>query len=99
MQVPISLKSHPKLRRCLEQSRQTQCSIGRDAALAEHDLVQTVQRDPEATRGFDLADAHRFKEFFKEHFAWWNRGSQPVRIPSDNLRRGLRRHVPAPIEM
>jgi hypothetical protein len=53
MQIPIRVKSHPKLRRRLQQARQTQSRIDRDAALAEYDLVQTVQRDPKSTRGLD----------------------------------------------
>ena len=47
MQIPIGLEPHPELRRHLEQACQPQRGVGSDAALAEHDLVQSVERNPE----------------------------------------------------
>jgi len=50
MQIPVGLEPHPEMRRHLEQARQAQGGVGSDAALAEHDLVQSVERNAEATR-------------------------------------------------
>lgn len=96
MQIPISLQSHPELWRGLEQPRETKSGIGADAALPENDLVQSVQRDPELPGSVGLAETLRFQELLEKDLAGRDRRSQPVRIPSDNLRRGLRRHVVAP---
>src|SRR5262245_28240260 len=57
-QVPIGLKPHPELRRCLQQTTETQRRVRADAPLSEHNLVQTVQRDPKPPRRFHLTDAH-----------------------------------------
>ena len=54
MEIPISLQTHPELRRRLQQTRETQRRVCRDAALAEHNLIQTVQRNAKAMRGLDL---------------------------------------------
>src|SRR4051812_24980828 len=69
MQLPISLQTHPELRRCLEQARQTQSRIGADGALSQHDLVQPVQRNSETLRSVDLSDAKGFQELLEQHLA------------------------------
>ena len=61
MQVPISLQPNPELRRHLEQAGDPEGRVRRDGALAQNNLVQTVKRDPESARGFDLADALGFR--------------------------------------
>src|SRR5437773_2594098 len=47
MKVPIRLESHPKLRRSLEKSRETERGISRDATLPENDFIEAIQRDPQ----------------------------------------------------
>src|SRR5438270_4107723 len=69
VQVPICLQPHPELRRGIEQTRQPESGIGADAALAEDDLVQAVQRNTEAARSVSLADAERLQEFFEQDLA------------------------------
>ena len=51
VQIPIGLQPHPELRRRFEQARQPQRRIRGDPTLAEHDFVQSVERDAEAFRG------------------------------------------------
>jgi hypothetical protein len=43
VQIPISLQSHPQLRRGLEQAPQSKRSIGGDSTLAQDYLIQAVE--------------------------------------------------------
>jgi hypothetical protein len=65
MEIPISLQSHPELRRRFQQPRETQGGIGGDGALAQDDLVQTVERDAESASGVNLADAERLQKLLQ----------------------------------
>ena len=47
----VCLEPHPELWRRLQESREPQRRIRRDPTLAQHDLIQSVQRDLELTRG------------------------------------------------
>jgi len=96
MQIPVRLEAHPKLRRCLQQLRESQCRVGSDAALADDDLVEAIERNPKSACGIHLAELHRLQELLEQDLTSRDRRSQPLRIPSDSLRRGLRRHVPVP---
>src|SRR5438067_1690991 len=79
VQVPVCLQAHPELRRGIEQPREPERGIGADAALAEDDLVQAVQRNTEAARSVSLADAERLQELFEQDLARWNGRSEPAR--------------------
>src|ERR1700686_5612178 len=48
LQVPVGLQMHPHLRRCLQETRQPERRVGGDAALAEDDLIEPIERDTEA---------------------------------------------------
>ena len=69
MQVPVSLKAHPELWRRFEQASEAERCIRRDAALAQHDLVQPIQRDVELTRGLHLTQLERLQELLEQDFA------------------------------
>jgi len=96
MKIPIRLQPQPQLRRGLQEAAKSERSIRGDAPFPEDDLVETVQRDVESTRRFDLTDPERLQILLEQHLAGGNRRTQPVRIPSDSLRPRLRRHVRFP---
>ena len=49
MQIPICLQPHPELRDVFSSCATSQRRIRCNAALSKHDLVQTIQRDTEAS--------------------------------------------------
>ena len=98
MQIPIGLQSHPQLRRRLQQPCEPKRGVRCDATLSENNLVQTVERDAEPLRRFELTEAERLQILFQQDLPWRNRRTQPSRISSDSLRRGRRTHVRSPTE-
>ncbi len=98
MQTPISLQSHPQLRRGLEEAPQSKRGIGGDSAFAEDNLVQAVERDAKAAGSLDLSEAERLEIFLQQNLAGRNRRTQPSLLSSDSLRRRLRRNYRSPIE-
>jgi hypothetical protein len=65
------------LRRRLEKTREPQRRIRGDTALAQDDLVQTVERNAQASSGFDLPDAERLQVLLEEEFTRRDRRPQP----------------------
>jgi hypothetical protein len=59
MQVPVGLEAHPELRRCLEEAREPERRIPRNAALAEYDFVHPIERDVESASVIDLTIMRR----------------------------------------
>ena len=98
MKVPVGLETHPELWRCLQEAREPERGISRDATLAQHDLVHPVERDLEPACGLHLAQLERLQKLLEQDFAWGDRRPEPVRIPSDSLRPQLRRYARSPIE-
>ena len=62
MHVLVGLKPHPELWRGFQQAAKSDRGIRSDAALAQHDLVQAVERDLEPTGGLDLAQSERLQK-------------------------------------
>ena len=60
MQIPIGLKPHPELWRRLQQARKSKRRVRCDAALAEYDFVQPIQRHAESAGRFELRQARGF---------------------------------------
>ena len=77
MQIPIGLKPHPELRRRLQESRQPQRRICRNAALTEDDFVEPVERDPKPVSGLDLAGLLQGEEGL---FLCQNRGQDYIAV-------------------
>lgn len=94
---PSPFAPHPELWQRLEEPREPERGIDCNSVLSEHDLVQAFEGDSKLTSRLDLTEAQRFQELLDQDLAWRNRRPQPARV-SNNLRRGLRRHVPAPTE-
>jgi len=59
MKIPVRLETHPELRRRPEEASQPQSRVGRNGPLAEDDLVESIERNPEALRGLRLPQAER----------------------------------------
>src|SRR5262245_11817956 len=96
VQIPIGLQPHPQLRRRLQQPCQPKRGVRGNATFAEHNFVQSVERVAQPLRRLELTDAKWLQILLQQDLARWNRRPQPVGIPSDSLRRGLRTHVPSP---
>jgi hypothetical protein len=62
-----------------EHPRESQGGVRRDAALAEHNLVHTVERDSQTLGGLDLAQAERLQESSEQDLAGFDRRTEPVR--------------------
>ena len=73
VQIPVGLQPHPELRRRLQESRQPQRRIGRDAALPEDDFVQPVERDAQPLGGLDLPQPERLQVLLQQDLSWRNR--------------------------
>jgi hypothetical protein len=69
MQIPVSLKSHPQLRRCFQQSREAKRCVRSDAPLTEDNLVQPVERDAEPLGGLELTQTDRLQVLLEENLA------------------------------
>lgn len=65
-QIIVRLRTDPQLFRHAEGARQAQGRVGRDGALAEHDLVDSAQRDADGARQRVLADVQRVEKLFSE---------------------------------
>src|SRR5712691_3976240 len=98
MQVPVGLQTHPQLRRRLQQSCEPERRIGRYSPLPEDDFIESVERNAKSLRRFELTQTQRLQVLLQRFLARRDRRPQPIRISSDSLRRGLRRHVPSPTE-
>src|SRR5574342_1033613 len=83
VQVPVGLQMHPELRGRFEPSRETKGRVRGDAALAEHELVQTIHRHTELSCGLYLSQPERLQKLLSEHFPRVNRRAEPCRITSD----------------
>ena len=79
MQIPIGLKPHPELRRRLQEARQPQRRIGRDAALTEDDLVEPVERDAKPFSGLDLSQTEWLQVLLQQDLSRRNRGPESCR--------------------
>src|SRR5436309_11403038 len=69
LEVEIRLQAHPVARRIAEVVRETQRGVGRDAALAENDLVNAPRRHADIARQRVLAQAARLQELLEENDA------------------------------
>src|SRR5438309_10271279 len=69
LEVEIRLQAHPVARRIAEVVRETQRGVGRDAALAENDLVDAPRRHADIARQRVLAQAARLQELLEENDA------------------------------
>ena len=88
MQVPVGLETHPELWRRLQEAREPERGISRDATLAQHNLVHPVERDLESTCGLHLAQLERLQKLLEQDFARSDRRPEPVRIPRRSLKNG-----------
>jgi hypothetical protein len=96
-EVPVGLQPHPELRRHLETPRQANRGVRSDAALAEHDLVEPVQRDPEFGGQRGLLEAQWPDELLQQHLPGRHDDAEFRRITSDSLRLGPLPHTVPPI--
>ena len=68
LQIVAGLEIHPELRRGAEVAPEAQCGIRRNAALAEHNLVDAPRRDADIGRKPVLRDAERLQKFLAQDF-------------------------------
>lgn len=81
--VPCHLHFHPKPRLGVEEEREAQCGIGRDAAVTANELIHPSAGDTERPGERLLTDAPRLEEVRFEQAAGvhWRRGT--LSAPSD----------------
>src|SRR5262245_59171207 len=96
VEIPVRLQVHPQLRGGLQEPTESQGGIGSHTALSEDDFVQSVTRDTAPAGCLDLPNAEGLQIFLEQDFPRVNAGPQPPLVPSDNLRRRLRRHDRSP---
>jgi len=84
----MGLDACPKLYRCAEIARQTQCCVGADSTFAAAYFTDTHGRNIDVLGQSVLADAHGGQKFFKQNFARVDGGKISHMIASmivDNL--------------
>ena len=53
-QIPVDLEAEPELWRSVQEFREPERCVRRDAPPAANDLIQPIQRNPHLPRGLDL---------------------------------------------
>src|SRR2546422_11653508 len=69
LEVEIRLQAHPVARRIAEVLRETQRRVGRDAPLAEDDLVDATRRHADFTRQGILAEPAGLEKLLVKNLA------------------------------
>src|SRR6266851_3830828 len=69
VQVPRGLQVHPELWCRLQELREAERRVGRDAALAANHLVEAIQRDAHLIGSLYLRQLHWLEKFLEEHLA------------------------------
>src|SRR6266545_5471747 len=98
VQVPVGLQVQPELWRRLEAPGQAKGSVRRDAPLAQHELVESIERYAELPSGLGLRQAQGLEELLLQHLTGMDGRPQPGGVTRDNPRIGLRRHGFLPSE-
>ena len=85
LEIVVRLETHPKLLRRAKVLRKPNRGVGRDATLAEHDLIDATWRHANRPRDRILAESHRLEELLEEHLARLLRQLRRVAVLCEEL--------------